>query len=414
MQILYINHYAGSPKLGMEYRPYYLAREWVRAGHAVTIVAASFAHTRGAQPEVHGPVTHEVIDGIRYLWIQTPAYAGNGWRRILNMMAFVRGLYRHLPGFSAEWRPDAVIASSTYPLDFYPARRVARRHQARLVFELHDLWPLSPMELGHMSRFHPFIAVMQAGEDAWCRTCDAVVSLLPHADRHLATRGLAPGKFVHVPNGIDAGEWTGPSAPLPPGHLAFLDQKRAQGRFLVGYAGAHGVANALDALLEAADHLRGTPIDLVLVGSGPERERLIAKARELKLDQVTFLEAIPKGAIPTWLSQMDCLYLGFKESPLYRFGVSPNKLFDYLMAAKPIVYAASASNDPVREADGGISVPAEDAQAIAAGILDLHRTSPEARDAMGQRGRAYILARHTYPVLAARFLQALAPDPGLT
>jgi glycosyltransferase involved in cell wall biosynthesis len=414
MNILYIDHYAGSPELGMEYRPYYLAKEWVRAGHSVTIVGASFAHTRQKNPGVQDSITHEDIDGIHYVWIKTPAYKGNGGGRVVNMLAFVVGLFRHLPTFTKTWHPNVVIASSTYPLDFYPARKIAHRHKARLVFELHDLWPLSPMELGHMSRFNPFIAVMQIAEDAWCRQCDVAVSILPHADLHLCTRGLSPEKFVHVPNGIDLAEWTETAVPLPREHQEFLDKKRGQGRFLVGYTGAHGVANALDALIDAAGHLRDHPIDLVLVGTGPERERLIAKALALRLENVYFLNSIPKAAIPTWLRQMDSFYLGFQRSPLYHYGVSPNKLFDYLMAEKPVVYATNSSNDSVEEADCGISVKAEDPRAIADGILVLLQTSPEHRLAMGHRGREYILAKHTYPVLAARFLAVLKPDDCLT
>ena len=410
MKILYIDHYAGSPTLGMEYRPYYLAKEWVKAGHSVTIVGASFAHTRQKNPEVQNPITHEEIDGIHYIWIRTPAYQGNGWKRIVNMLAFVLGLFRHLPKLTSTWHPDAVIASSTYPLDFYPARRIARRYKAKLVFELHDLWPLSPMELGHMSRFNPFIMVMQMAEDAWCRQCDVAVSVLPHADLHLRTRGLSPEKFVYVPNGIDLAEWTETSLPLPQEHQAFLDQKRGQGRFLVGYAGAHGVANALDALIEAAGQLRDYPIDLVLVGTGTERKQLIAKAKTLELENVYFLNSIPKEVIPKWLIQMDSLYIGIKFCPLYRFGVSPNKLFDYMMSGKPIIYAISSGNDPVQEAGCGLSMTAECSGAIAEGILTLHQTTPERRLAMGHRGREYVLAKHTYPILAANFLNVLKQD----
>jgi len=411
MNILLINHYAGSPDLGMDYRPYYLAREWVRAGHSVTIVAASFAHTRRANPEALGPVTLEVIDGIQYAWLRTPAYQGNGPGRILNMASFVAGLFRHLAELTRPWAPQVVVASSTYPLDFYPARWIARRHHARLAFELHDLWPLTLKELGRMSRFNPFIAVMQAAEDAWCRDCDVAVSILPYADRHLRTRGLRPEKFVHVPNGIDLDEWAEASPPLPPGHRAFLDRQRSTGRFLVGYAGAHGISNALDVLVDAAARLREQPIDLALVGSGPERERLMARAGKLGLGNLTFLDALPKAVVPEWLVQMDCLFLGFRASPLYMFGVSPNKLFDYMMAGKPIICAISAGNDPVAEAGCGVSVPADDPGALAEGILALHRASPGERLAMGLRGRAHILANHTYPQLAARFLDAITQVP---
>lgn len=410
MNILYINHYAGSPKLGMEYRPYYLAREWVKAGHSVTIVAASFAHTRQINPEIQAPVTHEEIDGIHYIWIKTPAYKGNGIGRILNMMAFVVGLLRYLPKYAAGWQPDVVIASSTYPLDFYPARRIAWKHNAKLVFELHDLWPLSPMELGGMSRFHPFIMVMQAAEDAWCRDCDTVVSILPDAEEHLRIRGLKSEKFFHIPNGIEETEWRDSSIPLPQEHQEYLARARSQSRFIIGYAGAHGVANALDALIEASVRLKAHPIDVVLVGTGPEKENLVAKAEAMGAEHVHFLGPLPKAAIPAWLSQLDGLYLGFQLCPLYRFGVSPNKLFDYLMAGKPIVYSSNASNDTVREAACGISVAAEDSHAIAEGILAIQGTSPEQRSDMGRRGRDFILSKHTYTVLAARFLEVMKPE----
>lgn len=405
--ILYIDHYAGAPQFGMEYRPYYLAKEWVKAGHSVTIVGASFAHTRHTQPLVTGTTSTQEIDGIRYIWVRTPEYSGNGLGRIRNMGAFVWALYRQLPRITHDWQPDSVIASSTYPLDFYPARKIARAHKAKLVFELHDLWPMSPMELGKMSRFHPFIQLMQRAEDAWCRDCDIAVSILPHADRHLRSRGLNQDKFVHIPNGIDLTEWTGPMQPLPDEHRAFLEKMRSKGSFLVGYAGAHGVANALEAFLLAATHLRDYPIELVLVGNGPEKPDLIEKAKALNLDRVTFLSPLPKKAIPNWLSQIDCHFLGGSTSSLYMFGMSFNKIFDYMMSAKPIINALKASNDPVHEAQCGISTADNSPEAIANAVLDLYRTDPATRQAMGLRGYNHILKNHTYPVLAKQFLDIL-------
>ena len=177
MNILLINHYAGSPDHGMEFRPYYLARQWTARGHRVTIVAATYSHLRSMQPPEDGPVTDEVRDGIRYLWLRTPGYTGNGIDRIMNMLAFLGRLWLLRGDLERSFQPDVVIASSTYPLDIYPARSIARRTGARLIFEVHDLWPLSPMELGGLSRWHPFIMVMQAAENAAYRSSDAVVNI---------------------------------------------------------------------------------------------------------------------------------------------------------------------------------------------------------------------------------------------
>lgn len=198
MNILLINHYAGSPEYGMEYRPYYLAREWVKMGHNVTIVGADFSHLRIKQPQAG----EEIIDGIRYVWLHTPAYQGNGIGRIKNMLSFLWKLYRQEKRVKGEHKPNVVIASSTYPLDIYPAHYIAKKYKAKLVFEVHDIWPLTPMEIGHMSKYHPFIMVMQMAEDYMCRHVDKVISILPKAEPHYREHGLAKGKFVHIPNGV--------------------------------------------------------------------------------------------------------------------------------------------------------------------------------------------------------------------
>lgn len=138
-----------------------MARSWVELGHRVTIVAASRSHVRTVPPTLRGNYTRESIEGVDYIWLKTPSYEGNGPRRALDLFAFVGQLLGHGARLAREVEPDAVIASSTYPLDMIAARRIARRAKARLVFEVHDLWPLSPIELGGMSPRHPFIRLMQ-------------------------------------------------------------------------------------------------------------------------------------------------------------------------------------------------------------------------------------------------------------
>ena len=108
MRLLLVNHYAGSPRHGMEFRPYYLAREWVRAGHEVTIVAASHSHVRAVQPEMDGQPREELIDGIRYRWLPVPTYHGNGVGRLRNILSFLRQLRADAWRLTRELRPDAV------------------------------------------------------------------------------------------------------------------------------------------------------------------------------------------------------------------------------------------------------------------------------------------------------------------
>ena len=411
MNIILINHYAGGMKFGMEFRPYYFARRWVEMGHKITIVASSFSHLRNKNPDMGGSnYKEEEIDGIRYVWIAGNHYQGNGLGRIRNMFSFLRGLYAYKRNIIGSDIPDVVIASSTYPLDFYPARKIARICGAKVVFELHDLWPLSPMLLGNMSKNHPYIKIMQRAEDDWCKGCDKVISLLPCARDYLVSRGLDPEKFVYIPNGIVKGDWNHEGE----GDYSYSDilaRYKDEGWFLVGYTGAHGIANALNSYVEAGALLRGEKVKLLAVGSGPQRERLMKKVVDLGLKQtVELLPAIPRSEIPQFLEHLDVAYIGFQRQPLFKYGVSPNKLMDYMMAAKPVIFAADAGNDIVSEAHCGITIDPENSEAIAAAVLKLKGLTPEERESMGLRGREYILANHEYDVLAKRFIDAITFD----
>jgi glycosyltransferase involved in cell wall biosynthesis len=404
MNILYLNHYAGSPQHGMEFRPYYLAREWGRAGHAVRMVAADHSHVRASPPSC----TRQSIDGIDYHWLPTPAYAGNGLARLKNIAAYCRTLWAQADALVAEFRPDAVIASSTYPMDIWPARRIARKAGAKLVFEVHDLWPLSPIELSGMSPHHPFARLCSWAEGTAYRDADVVVSMLPKVHSYMASRGLDLRKLHIVPNGIALDDWAQPPAPLRADVAAALAGARQAGHTLVGYAGSMGEPNALGTLLDAAAQLREAPIAFVLVGSGHLQAQLVEQVQAQGLRSVQFLPPIPKAQIPSFLAAIDIAYIGWQRQPLYRFGIAPNKLMDYMMAGCPVLHSVEAGNDPVQEAGCGITVPPEQPAAVAQGLLKLAALPLPDRQVMGARGKAFVQSEHSYAVLAARFLKAMA------
>lgn len=391
----------------MEYRPYYLAREWKRLGHQPTIVANTVSHLRQVAPLGHGLAFREYIDHIPYIWLKGTSYSGNGVRRAINIFSFVVLLTSLSVRIAYSTRPKLVIASSTYPLDIIPARKIAQIAKAKLVFEVHDIWPLSPIELGGMSPSHPFIMLMQWAEDFAYRNADKVVSMLPNAAQHMIEHGMAPEKFVHIPNGICISEWQKPWDPVPKTHSRAIRAIRESKRFLLGYAGSHNISNALSTLLEASNLLKGENVCILMVGQGTEKDSLMSYARKLGCENVTFLPPVPKGSIPSLLSAMDALYIGWQKKSIYRFGINPNKLLDYMMAAKPIIHSIDAANDIVKHIRCGISVPAEDPEAIACAIKDIMLMDENERIAMGQRGRAYVMANHNYTTLATKFLDGI-------
>lgn len=402
MNILLINHYAGSPRHGMEFRPYYLAREWVEAGHRVQIIAGSYSHIRAKQPAMsESSAAEENIDGIDYCWFPTASYVGNGLGRVNSMLSFTGQLWRRAKRIAMDFKPDMVIASSTYPMDIWPAKKIADLAGAKLVYEVHDLWPLSPMELGGMSRWHPFIMWVQWAEDYAYKHADKVVSMLPKTLEYMVLRGMAPEKWAYVPNGVDLAEWQS-HAELPGDVQKVINTMKARGLPIVGYAGTHGLANALDVLLDAAALLKGQA-QILLVGTGPERERLLKRVASEELDNVVMLPSVPKASIPKLLEQMDIAYIGWHPNPLYRFGISPNKLMDYMMAGKPIVHSVSAGNDPVMEVGCGLNVAPADPAAVAQAVRQLVQLDSQALQKMGSLGKQFVIKHRAYPTLAKQF-----------
>lgn len=407
MNILLINHYAGSPAMGMEFRPWYMAREWMKNGHKVLIVSASFRHSRSIHPKDLGKKDRCEIEGVDYLIIPTTKYKGNGLGRILNIFLFVIQLIFRSHGLARKFKPDVVIASSTYPSDMYPAKRIARYSKAKLVFEVHDLWPLSPMLLGGFKPSHPFIRMMQHGEDYACKNADFLISMLPLTKEHFIKRGLEEQKWNYVPNGIDPETYAG-QIELPPEIKQKLEQIRKDYKYVVMYAGSHGIANSLDTILDSSQYLKQSGIAMVLAGQGPEKEKLVEKARAMGNDFVFFIDPVPKNAVPAMLSYADVLLIAWNKSPLYKYGISPNKIFDYMMAAKPIIHAVDAGNDLVADAQCGISIEPENPPLLAEAIEKLTAMSEKEQAEMGRRGKDFVLNNHTYPILAKRFLQYIS------
>lgn len=404
MNILMISHYAGAPQYGMEYRSYYMAREWVRMGHKVMIVGASFSHLRKQQP-AEGT---ETIDGISYLWLKTRTYECNGLSRVITMLEFVARCFRHRKELVA-FRPDVVIASSVYTFDIYPCHYIARKCRAKLVYEVHDLWPLSPMVIGGYSQYHPFIWLLQRGENYAYRHCDKVVSMLDKSYPHMQEHGLDEARFVCIPNGYLAEEWQDvDNLQLPETHRSLLEELKSAGKMIVGFAGGHTQSTAMSVLIDAAGMLKGrNDIAYVLVGQGPQKEELMTQAQRLGLPDVHFLPPVDKRLIPALVSRFDVGYMGGVHSILHQYGTSFNKMTDYMLSSKPILMSVDEPDSVIEKSKCGLRVEAENATAVSRAIEAFASMSPAEREAMGRRGRDYAEQHLEYRVLSQRFVDSV-------
>lgn len=400
MNILLINHYAGSPDMGMEFRPYYFAKEWTKMGHHVRIIGAAYSHLRIKNPEVEKDFQKEIIDGISYYWVKTGQYNGNGIKRALTMAQFVGKIWLAARKIAEKWKPDVVITSSTYPLDTYAGQRIATFSGARLIHEVHDMWPITPIEINGMSKYHPFIIALQAAENSFCKKADYVVSLLPNAGEYFKKHGMAEKKFVFIPNGVVLEEWENRET-LPKETESKLTYIKNEHRFILCFFGSHTKSYALEYLIEAVKEFDYREIGLVLVGNGNNKENLKEQSKNSK--NIYFLDPVPKASIPSLLDFADCIYIGAVNNKMFRFGICMNKLFDSMMSGKPVLYAVNAPNNYIKKFECGISVEAESTEALKKGIqIFLEKTEKECLE-MGEKGKKAVLKYFNYETLASRF-----------
>jgi len=376
-----------------------LAQNLPAVGWDPWILAASTELATGKQRLGRGErVRFEDKDGVHFVWLRVPEYVGDGAGRVRNMVSYTlhassRRLTRGLPA------PDAVIGSSVHPLAGVAAQRLARRYRVPFVFEVRDLWPETLIAFGRIPRNGMVAVAMRKLERHLYRRARLIVTTLPRASDYVGSLGIDTGKVVWIPNGVDPGRFD-PSWRTA-GHV-----------FTFMYLGAHGRANSLSTLIEAMALIQKGQhrerVRLRLVGAGPEKEFLKARARELGLVNVFFEPPVAASEVPAVASEADGFVICARSLPgLYRFGVSMNKLFDYMAASRPVVAALEAANNPVAESGCGVTVPPEDPHALADALVRVATFPPEKRRAMGARGRRNVETHYDYRVLAGRLTRSL-------
>ncbi len=386
-----INEYAGSPYHGMEFRHYYLGKELVKLGHSVTIIGSSYSHLFKNLPKKR----KENIDGVNFLWLKTFNYGNShNKKRVLKWFLFKFKVF-FLP-FSLK-KPDVIVVSPMAPFPILPAWVLSKIYGAKLIYEVKDIWPLSLVALGGFSENHPFIKLMSWFEKFALTKSDVIVSNLQNYGEHIKKDVGLDRDFEWISNGVDLEELK-QIEPLS----EEIEKQIPKDKFIIGYTGTVGIANALDSFLESAIELQDNEdIVFVIVGDGQEKKRLVEKFD--KYNNIAFIDAIAKKQVQSMLKLFNVCYIGLQKENLFKYGVSPNKLFDYMYSEKPILYAIESGKNIVDVADCGISVEAQNPQAITNGILKLYNMDQEKREQLGQNGKEYVLKHFTYEKLAKRF-----------
>lgn len=394
-QIWMLNHYAQEPGGAGGTRHFSLAKHLRTLGWQMTVLAAGVEHNSGFQRLGRQEKTRlDTFDGVPFLWIKTPPYRGNGGGRMLNMLVYAfrvcwPSTTRALP------RPDVVVGSSVHPFAAVAGAWLAKRHGVSFVFEVRDLWPQTLVDLGRLKETSVMTRVLRWLELWLYRRADKIVVLLPKAVDYIAPLGIPADKVVWIPNGV---ELEGYAKPPPP---------TTRDVFTLMYFGAHGQANGLDCVLDAMAELSARPdmqhVRLRLIGDGPLKPALKAKASQLNLSNVLFEDPVPKAQIPKLASEADAFVFNLIDAPVFNFGISSNKLFDFLAGGRPIVFCCNAANNPVEDANAGITVMPGKPFELANAMKQMAEMPLSQRIELGEAGRGYVEKHHSFSALAAKF-----------
>ncbi|WP_207539741.1 glycosyltransferase family 4 protein [Sabulicella rubraurantiaca] len=394
-RILYLHQHFSTPEGGTATRSYAQARALARAGHEVTVATGRFA---GAETGLSGPFRfgrrEGMVDGFRVVEWDIPYEGGMGLGA--RGLAFARYALRALP--PALSGHDLVIASSTPLSVAVPALLARRLRGTPFLFEMRDPWPELPRALGLRNR--PILAAMEALAGAACREASGVVALSEGMAELARARGAKRVEVIGQGCDLDL---------FGPHISAWRPEEAASHEALAVYAGAHGTANGLGLLLEAAARLRSAGearIRIVLVGQGPAKAALMREALRRGLRNVSFVPPLPKRELAGLLagSQIGLLCL----APVEEFAewTAPNKLMDFLAAGLPVVSnLPGAAARLLEEGACGVTVQPRDAEALAAALVRL-AARPGERITMGRAARELAQRRLDRRFLAARFVAA--------
>lgn len=402
-EIWYCHHYAGTPNRGMSLRPYYLSKCMLNEGHRVTVIASCNHHLLSKAPSIDKKYLLKNEMDVPYLWINTPKYKGNGIRRILNMISYALFLKRNdLVKKKILMNPDIIIVSSAHPFHVKAMKYWAKKYHAKLVFEVRDIWPLSLIEILGISPKHLLVLILNNYEKFAYKNADIVVSLLPFAFDHMVKQGLGIKKYFFIPNG----------AMIKDNNENEIDSEikifKRMGKFIVMYVGAHGIPNALEPLISCAKILqseKNQKIHFILIGEGTEKEKLAKYAKKYCLNNITFLKNTPHNKVHSFLNGADVCYIGWLDLPIYKFGVSANKLFDYMLAKKPIIQSINSVGNIVEKAKCGVCIPPMSPLDIAKSVKDFSKMQNEELIKYGINGYEYLINNHSYKILSKKYIK---------
>lgn len=384
MNIWIINQYAIPLDGAGGTRHATIAKYLAQLGHH-TAVFVSDPNNETIVIKNHQQFIDRDFDGYKFRYVKSPAYS-NIVERFYSMLMFRRNVLRATNGLK---KPDVIIGSTVHLHGADAGRRLAKRFEVPFVYEIRDIWPQTLVDIGALSTKNPVYWYLNSIENRLLRQADKIITLLPGVSEYVVSKGYDKNKVFYLPNGIDK--------ELYP---VSKTKDNDQAAFRAMFFGAHGPANGLMTLIEAAKVLadKGHKNILIeLIGDGVAKPTLVKSVRDKNLNNVIFRDSLPKKEVLLRAQEADCFIFHLTDMKvLEKYGISANKLFDYLMLERPVIFACNSFNDPVKESGAGISIPPENPVLLADALIKLSQMSPADREKQGKNGKEWVIKHHDF------------------
>ena len=392
VNIWLINQYSYPPGKSNWRRHFDLFKNFSKEDYNIDVICGSFVHDRKEEILNKGE-KYKLInsEGIKYHILSGILYKS----KIVRMLSMVQFFFKVL-FFSKKLRdkPDIIYASSPHPFNGLAGMYLARKYKCPFILEIRDLWPETWVAMGATTKKSILYKVFAYIEKVLYKNADKIITLTANKDYYISV-GVDEKKVEIVSNGVDLEKYDSLLKEESP--IKLLENK-----FNILYTGAHGTANCLDNILEVAKLIENDNIIFNFIGEGEKKEELIKKAEEYNLKNVRFYPPINKNLIPSTLKNGNAMIVVAKNTVLYKYGISFNKIYEYFASSKPIIFSGNVANDMVKEANSGISVEAENIERIKEAVLSLYNMSEKEREVLGKNGRKYVEENYDTKVLSKK------------
>lgn len=359
IKIWIVNHYATQMYIDKNGRHYNFAKYLDKNKYDVTIICSNQSYNSNFKIEVNNKYKR-INDDVKWIFIKTPSYNGNGFKRIYNIIFFYRKLYSLL---KTEILPDIIIGSNVHLLSCYFAVKMKKKHKLKCIVEMRDLWPECFID-SKLGRIKPMMYMLYLFEEYLYKNADAIIGTMEGIKDYIGFKytykNIEKNKIFYINNGIDLNQF-------------YINENKTiktnvinDNRITLVYTGTINIANGIENLICLAKKLKSykNKVNIYVYGSGNYADYLTNKIKIEHIDNIFYKGKVSKEEIPSILKQADFVLLNYGNQSMFRWGESQNKLFEYIASGKPILSNIRTKYDIVKDLGIGIYFNVEDQNSI--------------------------------------------------